>query len=130
MRPRNRSRSRAILSSPVTLVLAAIALFFLARAAWNIHGKAVESAARLESAQNDLGKLEESQKDLQSTVDRLSTSDGMETEVRDKYHAVLPGESVAVIVDAAPEGVNGTAAASSTEQKTGFWGGLLRAIGL
>jgi len=135
MRPRNRSRFQAILSSPVTLVLAAIVFYFLARAAWNIHEKAVESASRLASAQNDLSKLEQSQQTLEDSVDKLSTPAGVEADIREKYHAVQPGESVAVIVDTPPAGANGSnaataGAASSTVQAPGFWSRLLQLFGL
>jgi cell division protein FtsB len=135
MRPRNRSKFQAILSSPITLVLAAIIFYFLARAAWNIHEKARESAERLASAQNDLSKLQQSQKALEDSVDKLSTSAGVEAEIREKYHAVQPGESVAVIVDTPPVGTNGSnaataSAASPSVQAPGFWARLLQLFGL
>jgi len=99
MKYRNRSTWKSIFGSPITLVLALVALGFFAKAAWNVHQKAELSAARLAQAQHEFAKLQERQRDLSFKVERLSTEEGIEAEIRTKYRAVKADESVAVIVD-------------------------------
>src|SRR5947207_2368032 len=99
MKRRNRSSLYSVLSSPFTLIAALVLFVVFARAAWNIHEKARESALRLEVAQAELTKLRESQADLSARVNQLSTPAGVKAQIRERYHAVEPGESVAVIVD-------------------------------
>ncbi|MGC9605751.1 MAG: hypothetical protein ABSF56_03315 [Minisyncoccia bacterium] len=136
MKSRNRFRRKAFISSPFVLAAAAIAFGFLARAAWGIYGKAAESAVRLDQARSELARVEADRADLAAKVAGLSTSAGVETAMREKYHAAEPGESVAVIVDS---GTSQTAAVPSSDQLSsstapiqalGWWQRLLRAIGL
>ncbi len=129
MKRRNRSSLHAILSSPFTLIAALVLFVVLARAAWSISGKAQESALRLEVAQTELAKLQENQADLSNRVTELSTPDGIKAQMRERYHAVEPGESVAIIVDSA---ASDTAAAlnATSSQAISWWGRLLHVFGL
>jgi len=131
MNRRNRSRTRAILSSPVILVAAIVLLIFLGRAAAGIYSKSAESSAHLEEAQSSLEKMEASETNLKSQIDSLSTPAGIEASVRERYHAVEPGESVVVIVDDKPATSAGSAS-SSTENVAirSWWQRILQAIGL
>ena len=133
MKPRNRSKWRAFVSSPFTLVAALVLLGFLAKAAWNIYGKAQLSQRRLDQAQSEIDKLTASQADLSAKTADLSTEAGIEAELSEKYRAVAPGESVAVIVDPATPGADrGTTASISGQPNVsahGWWGSLLRMIG-
>lgn len=131
MMRRNRYRPSAILSSPVTIVLALTVLFFVARAALRIHSRAADSSARLEKARADIAGMEAKQSDLRGKIQDLSTAEGVEASIREKYHAVEPGESVAVIVNtdaAGPAASGGLSATSSSE--LGWWQSFLRSIGL
>ena len=95
----NRSVWRGIISSPITLVAAAIILVVLVRAAVNIHAKANESAIKLASAQAEYNKLQSRDSELNARVGYLSTDQGVESEIRSKYRGLKEGESLAVIVD-------------------------------
>jgi cell division protein FtsB len=117
---------KRILSSPFTLFALVIVFVVLARAAWNIHGKAVLSDARLHEAQSELNKLHSRDVDLSAEVDRLSTPAGIEAELRSKYRATKNGESVAVIVDDQV----GNAIEASSSETVSWLGKLLHAIGL
>jgi len=137
MQRRNRSGFRAFLASPFTLVIGLIVLVLLARAAINIHSKAAESAARLAEAQANFDKMQANKLALSSQIADLSTDAGVEAAARERYHAVEPGESVAVIVSSEPSqsGTNGEVGASTTAAVPGgsggsWWQRLLRAIGL
>jgi len=137
MKTRNRSGWKAFTSSPFTLIVALIILGFLVRAAWNIHGKAALAGKHLDQTESEITKLQASQADLSAKTADLSTEAGIEAELSEKYRAVAPGESVAVIVDPmSPNVTNGTdanAASSSASLKAptqGWWQSLLRMLGL
>ena len=129
MNRRNRSKFRMVISSPITLFVALILLILVGRAAMSIHAKAAESAEKLSEAQMSLNKLQANQSNLQARIDELSTDSGREASIREKYHAVAPGEEVAVIVDDQAQNGSAAAAATSTEQLS-WWQRMFRAIGL
>ena len=127
MKRRNRSSMYSVLSSPLTLIASLIIFILLARAAWSIHEKNRESILRLQVAQSELTKLEDSRSELQGRVDQLSTPAGVKAQIKERYHAVEPGESVAVIVDG---GANATGTASAADAApvyapAGWWQKLL-----
>ena len=84
--------------NPFVTIIALTLLFFLARAAWNVHRSAASASVRLSQAKAEQSTLEAEQKDLSVKIDGLSTPSGLESELRTKYRAVKEGESVAVIV--------------------------------
>lgn len=132
MEPRNRrsrKRWKAFLASPIVMVVAAALAAFMTRAAWLMSGKEAGSTDRYEQASADLARLEAEKADLSGKVAYLSTEKGVETELRSKYHAVVPGESVAVIVDerVATDSASGSAARARPD---GWWSVLLRFAGL
>lgn len=129
MSRRNRSKTHAVLSSPITMVAAAILLAALARAAIGIHERAAESADRLAQAQMSLAKMTANEAQLQDQIKELSTDAGIETSIREKYHAVAPGESVAVVVDPG-DAMTGDQPATTTEQAAPWWERAFRAMGL
>lgn len=135
MMSRNRSRPSAILSSPVTLILALVILVFLARAATKIYSKTADSSVRLDEARANLAKMEAKRIDLKDQIQNLSTPEGIVASIREKYRAVEPGESVAVIInrDAAtgtPGGGLGVEASDASTREMGWWQRILRMIGL
>ena len=130
MRYGNRSTWQKLVSSPLSMIAAAILLAVLARAAWNISDKAAASETRLAAAAAELSTLRERQGELQAGVARLSTPEGIEAEIRNKYHATKEGESVAVIVDGSRVAAAATASATtSASAERGFWQRLLRLAG-
>lgn len=121
MNRRNRSRTKAVLSSPVTLVIALALLAFMARAAVRIHAQAAESAQRLAEAQASLAKIQANATALQGQIGELSTPEGVEASMREQYHAVEPGESVAVIVDPDASGQQDSQPAATTTPSQSWW---------
>ena len=65
-----------------------------------------------------------------SSIAELSTTQGIEAELREKYHAVKEGESVAVIIGASSTGSSSDNNSSVTSTKTSWWGSLLQFIGI
>ena len=127
----NRSLWRTFISSPISLVVLAIVLFIVARAALNINEKVDTSAAKLAQAEAEYQRLLERQQDLSRRVGYLSTDQGLEAEIRTKYHAVKEGEQVAVMVDGT-QAASALQAASGTQATStpGFWQRLLHRLGL
>jgi hypothetical protein len=84
----------------------------------------------LSQAQAELAGLEQQKESLSDSISYLSTPAGMEAELRDKYHAVKAGESVAVIVDdASSSSSSGASSEASSTPSSGWWSGLLNFIG-
>ncbi len=130
MKYSNTSLWRRFISSPFAVIVLAVAVFILARAAINIQGKVQVSAAKLEQAQAEYARLVQRQQDIARRVDYLSTDQGVEAEIRTKYHAVKDGERVAVIVDSSQSANVRQSATGIATSTPGFWRRLLRAIGL
>ena len=132
MKRRNRSVWQAVLSSPFFLIVAIVILILLARAVLNIHEKAVESGIRLAQTQAELAKIEEDQAALQSEVSSLSTPAGIRDEIKERYHAVDPGESVAVIVDTSPTSATLSSSTEQTEASStpSWWSRFVHLFGL
>lgn len=129
MMRRNRAKKSPILSSPVTLLIALIVLVLLARSAARIHTKAAESERRLAEASASVGRLEAKQALLEGKIGSLSTPEGIEASIREKYHAAEPGEQVAVIVDKDEPYAASAAETAESAPRLTVWQRLLRAIG-
>lgn len=127
---RNRPRSSIVLSSPITLILALVLLFFLGRAAISIHAKATDTASKLAEEQATLVKLQANKSRVAADLAQVSTEAGIKAEIREKYHAVEPGESVAVIVDTDQNAAAAGNIAENLSKKSGFWHSFLSFFGL
>ncbi len=119
-----RNSNKRIIDSPITLVIALLLCIYLARAVWNIRKSATVAETKLEQAQSEYDRLQKQKTDLSTKIDYLSTPEGVETELRTKYRAVRPGESLAVIVDTTPT----TTVATSTPSQ-GAWSRILQWFG-
>lgn len=125
----NRGPWKGIFASPLVLVIVCVLIVLLARASWGMYERASASDARLRQAQANVAALEAQQEALSKKVSYLSTSDGVQAELREKYRAIEPGESVAVIVDASTS-KSSPLAASSTEPVQSWWEKVLSFFGL
>ena len=136
MKRRNSFSWKRLLSSPVTLIIMILMFTVLARAAWTMVSRSKLANERLSQAQAQYAKLQASQAKLSEEVAELSSPGGIEADLREKYHAVTPGESVAVIVDS-PSGNDSSADqsasalnASSTAPAGSWWQSFLGFFGL
>ena len=126
----NHSSWKRFTSSPITLLVLFVLLLILAKTTSNIHEKADLSAAKLETAQLELDKLEKHRQELARQVDYLSTEQGIEAELRTKYRAVREGESVAVIVGEETITPEATTTVPINSEEISWWGKVLRTFGL
>ena len=111
--------------SPVTIIIFIIAIAFLARAAWSIHGKYDVSKDRLEQAKSQLAALKDQESDLSQSIARLSTASGTEEVIRTDFRVVKPGESLAVIIDNDDATETATATPETWWQGVGAWFGRM-----
>ena len=135
MKSGNRMTWQRIFYSPIGVIVGIIVFVLLLRGGWSIHEKAVLAQQRLEQAQTELTDLQHQQKTLTDSINELSTPAGIEAELREKYHAVKEGESVAVIVDSSSTSdiddatdTSEDSSASSTPHMS-WWGSILQFIG-
>ena len=108
MKNRHHSFWQSLVSSPFMFIAGLIILVFLTRAAWNIHKSDEAVSIKAAETQAEIDRLEAQKTDLSGKIDQLSSTGGIESELRTKYRAVKEGESVAVILD------DSTGSASST----------------
>lgn len=128
------------MSSPLVMVGLIVLFVLLLRGVRSIHEKASLSAEKLKSAELELAKLQDHERDLSSQIGYLSTEQGIEAELRTKYRAVREGESVAVIIgdQASSSSATSTAAVAAVATATttassgsgGFFHGILQWLGL
>lgn len=130
MKRRNRSRFRAMLSSPITLALAVILLVLVGRASIKIYLRAADSSMRLDEAEATLVRMESKRADLEGRIADLSTEEGIKASIREKYHAVEPGEAVAVIVSNDSQKASASEADRPATRELSWWQKILRAISL
>lgn len=136
MKRRNSFSWKRLLRSPVTLIIMIAMFAVLARAAWTMVARDRLSAARLDQAESQYAKLQGNESKLSEEVSELSAPGGVEADLKEKYHAVSPGESVAVIVDSPSGGDHGSDQsasalnASSTAPAVNWWHRFLDFLGL
>ena len=124
----NRSFGKRIIASPIALVVCAVLLVVLAKASWNISEKAGLSSERLTQAQAEVAQLRQRQSELAEKVGYLSTENGIDTEIRTKYHAVKEGEAVAVIVDESKTAAAANASQTQSTSTMSWWSRVLHAL--
>ena len=113
--------TRIILRTLGTVLLAVIAFGSL-RAAWGMYNKLLEATDREHLAQTQLQTLEEQKATIDHQLALLSSPRGVETQVRDRYGVVRPGEGEIQILAAPP------AAGGNEASKEGFWARLWHAL--
>lgn len=104
--------------------LLVLVLVMLLNSLFNVYEKKKGAEEALVKMGDDLKELGEREKYLEGYLDRLSTKEGVEFEVRKKFNVAEAGESVAIIVEeeVAP---NDTEAKETRWQRfRGFWSGL------
>ena len=94
-----RKKIRKIVYSKVTLFVLTGVLFVVSVGAWRVHQKALVAMTERDISARALADSESRMKELQISLARLNSNQGMEEEVRQKYTVALPGEEVVVVVD-------------------------------
>jgi len=103
------------------LVLLAVTLASV-RAAWGMYGKMVASSHARDEAQAQLKRVETQRSGVHSTLTEITSTRGVERQIRERYGVVRPGEGeIDVIRD--------TKTATTTEkEKTSWWQRVFRTL--
>jgi len=75
-----------------------LTILFL-RGAWGVWQKQVESAKKLQDAEERLVLARTRKEELSKDIERLNTPEGIEREIRQRYSVKKQGEEVILVVD-------------------------------
>jgi len=89
---------RQVLYNKITLIILAILVLFFLHSTWVVWQKERESQTLKDIALLHESELQERNTELQSDVQRLQTSSGLEAEIRSKFDVAKPGEDMVVVV--------------------------------
>jgi cell division protein FtsB len=121
-RPNGRlSWSRMFLGCGAILALALLA-FFSVRSAWGMYEKFTEAAAADEQAQNNLAQLQQQYTQVNTDVQEVSTPEGLDGQVRERWGLAKPGEGEIDIVE------EPAASATTTPPSQSLWSWLMHAF--
>jgi cell division protein FtsB len=91
-----------------------------------VYNKRVESQKTLVRMQADAKILEDRQKFLENSLQKLTTKDGIAFEMRRKLNVAEAGESVAIIVEEKQPTSTPVAAISGWQKFKNFWANLFK----
>jgi cell division protein FtsB len=94
-----RKKLRKILYSKVTLLVLFVACVLVARGAWGVHQKALIADSERNQALKAQEELQGRAIELEASLARLRSDQGVEEELRQKFTVAQPGESVVIVVD-------------------------------
>ncbi len=104
-----------IFYSRVSLVVVSVFVFLMGRAVFGVYSEARMTEDNKNTAEKHLAELKESEQKITYEISDLSTPDGKEREIRDKFQVVKNGEKMVMIVNDKDK------KASGTQDKEGFW---------
>lgn len=124
---RERSKLRRILYAKPTIIAGAILVAMVLHAVWGMYQKSQEALAKRNKATVELTSLTAREKQLHQDIARLSSGEGVEAEIRDRFMVAKEGEKVMIIADPiAAEAHTVTVA----DAPSSFFGKILGAVGL
>lgn len=94
-----RQKIRKIMYSWGSLILLAGLTFLLVKGAFGVMIKERDSAARVETLEEESLRITNRETELKEEIARLQTEEGVMEEIRDKFSAAQEGEYMAIIVD-------------------------------
>ncbi len=112
----DKKRLRNILYSPIVLIALVCLIVFFAHATWGVYQKERDSAATAVQAQAELTRMEDRNAVLTSNIQKLSTDEGVEEEIRQQFGVAKPGENMIIIV-----GNNESATTDSATSTQDWW---------
>ncbi|MFA6006301.1 MAG: hypothetical protein WC764_01070 [Candidatus Paceibacterota bacterium] len=107
---------KRILYSKVTIGALVVLNLLILKSDIQLYGKERYTASNEAQARQEYNDILAREKSLSADVARLSTSEGVDLELRRKFSVVKPGEEAVVIVKTAA-----TATPEKLEQKSSFW---------
>lgn len=110
---------KRLLYSRLTIVVLSILLIFIINGVWGVYKKASVAHSNKSRAVKDLEELKKRQNSLIASIENLKTSNGVESEIRNKFGVVKKGEEVVVVVDGNTE--KSVDNSKSTISPSGLW---------
>ncbi len=99
MRDFQRKRKiRKVLYSTWVLFVILLLLVLVSKATWGLYAKERESQKNLDKVAAELSELRLREARLRTDIDRLQTTEGIETEIREQFQVAKPGERMVVLV--------------------------------
>lgn len=90
---------KRILYSKITLIILAIIVILLFRSVWGMYEKERNTRILRAKQTQELNELKGREEALRAEIERLSTEQGVEEEIRSKFDVGKDGEEVIVIID-------------------------------
>ena len=115
-------KDRSPIYSWFSIVILLFLAFFLTKGAIGMVAKERESAKRMDETLERVKELETRETELKSSIELISTTEGLEREIREKFGVTREGEHLALVVDPQP------AATSTDDTKRPWYKRLLDAI--
>lgn len=120
-----RRRVKKLLHSRYAIGLLLIIIVLVSRGVWGIYVKYDKSRALAEKSRADLAILQAREQTLTKSINALSTEEGKEKELRDRFGLVKEGEKMVILVDDAT-----SAKPSANVINDSWWRKFLDSIGL
>lgn len=97
-----RKKIRKVLYSRNVIIVLSIITILLVRGAFGVMQKNIESKKNVVQLDAQLAEARAKNEELSKNIAILSTEEGIESEIRQKFSVSKDGEQVAVIIDAKP----------------------------
>lgn len=117
-----RQRIRQMLYSWPSLAVLAVLAFFLIKGAVGIMRIERDSAGRVKALEAQASQLSLREKELEASINKLRTQEGIMEEIKNKFSVTREGEYVAIIVD--PKSKATTTSTSTAAWLKGAWESL------
>lgn len=124
---RERTRLRRVLYAKPTIIALALVVVLLFRGVWGVYQKSAEAVAKRDKATTELTDLAAREKELREGIARLSTGEGVEAEIRDRFMVAKEGEKVMIIADPT---ANTSHTVTVTDSAPSVLGKLMGAVGI
>ncbi len=105
-----------IIYSKVMVLILLIFLALLSYSVFSLYKKRNEALTKAHAAQAELDRVKDKQSQIDSSLDKLSTPEGIEDAIRDKFQVVKDGEELIVVTDP-----NHNETSEKEEVKQTFW---------
>ncbi|GEM_PF-530529 len=106
---------RSVIYNRTTLVVLGILVLIVIHSTWVVYKKKKESESLKTISLNNVEELRKRDKELEARIERLSTTPGIEEEIRSKFSVAKQNENVVIIVSEEAK------KASSTSKNDSFW---------
>ncbi len=117
-----KQRTKNLFYSLPALVFLLVLTVMFAKGTYGVMKKRAESQMHVETLKARLVELEDRKQELNKNIDRLSTPEGVDKEIKEKFSVSKEGEEVAIIVDTR------NASATTTGEEEGWLGKFFDAI--